>query len=776
MERKLRAILSADVEGYSRLMETDEEATIRTLKAYREVASRLIEEHSGRVVDSPGDNILAEFPSAVAAVNCAVAIQIEMLGRNASLPERRRMRYRIGVNLGDVITEGDRIYGDGVNVAARMEGLADGGGICVAGSVHDSVMENLQFAFEFSGERRVKNIARPVRVYHVRFGKGRSAPTTPETKVERRGVSLLMPATVVIVILMGILAVKFWRTDPQEAEIRAIPRSEENRKSIAVLPFENRSADEEDVAFFADGIHDDLLTALFKIRDLKVISRTSMIGYRNTTKKISEIAGELGVATVLEGGVQRAGNRVRINVQLIDAESDEQLWADSFDRELTVENLFAIQSEIARQITTALEAEFSPEEVARVAKKPTENLQAYDLYLQGMEFLKRPGWPEEYLERARELLTQAVELDPNFALAHARLSTVDGVYWATYEKIDERLEKVRLAAERALALDPDLPAGHFAMGWFYYDAYRDFERALAEFAKAEKGLPGSDELLWNQGWMYYQSGRSEEAIETWEKALILNPYDPQLTHSLAWLLYRHRRFDDAEYYIDKTLSLAPESSSAALVKGYIRYIREGQLRPLRSAVERYPELDRDRWWVEFLDRNYEAADEFLSRTDEETLQYLGDYLPKSLLMGITAQSAGERQRAAKAFASAREILEREIISRPKDASVHSALGFAYAGLNRKEDAVREGLLAVRLHPVSKDALGGPKFTLHLATIYTMVGQPAEAIAQLELYYSVPNGIPIELLNLDPHMDTLRDHPRFRALVEKYRWEGGEGDS
>jgi len=542
---------------------------------------------------------------------------------------------------------------------------------------------------------------------------------------------------------------------------------------VAVLPFANMSPDQEN-AFFASGVHGEILNNLAKIGNLKVISRTSVLIYSENPKNLREIAEELGVSHIVEGSVRRFGNRVRVSAQLIDVHTDEHMWTANFARDLTMENIILIQSEIAQEIAAALEAEISPEVAARIAKKPTENLEAYDFYLRGLESFGRPGWLEKDLKRAQNFFSRAVELDPNFALAHARLSMAHSLIWDNYETTDERLEKILPGAKRALELDPGLPQGHFAMGWFYYDAYSDFERALTEFAKAEKGLPGSDELLEHQAWMYWQSGRHEEAIALLEKAFILNPNDPQHTDGLAWLFFTLRRIDESESYVNKTLSLAPESSAAVFFKASIRFIREGRLGPFRSAIEQHPDLNRERWWIAFHDRDYEAADEFLSRMGKKTLSLLWTTsLPKSVLVGITAQSAGDMQRATKAFDSARVILEREIINSPRDAIVHSALGFAYAGLNRKEDAVREGIMAVRLQPITKDAMEGPGFVRELAMIYTMVGQPEEAISQLELFYAVPNYTPIELLKLDPRMDPLRDHPRFRALVEKYRWKGGE---
>jgi len=344
MERKLTAILSADVKGYSRLMGEDEEATIRTLTIYREEMATIIKQHRGRVVDSPGDNLLADFASVVDAVQGAVAIQRELKTRNAELLANRQMEYRIGINVGDVVVEGERIYGDGVNIAARVEGLAEAGGICISEAVHMQIKNKLPFKYAYQGEHQVKNIADPVRVYRVEI----------ETEAAASTISAEQPAEL------------------------PLP----DKPSIAVLPFTNMSSEPEQ-EYFSDGMTEDIITDLSKIAGLFVIARNSTFTYKGQAVDIGEVSRKLGVRYILEGSVRKAGSRVRITAQLIDATTNGHLWAERYDREL--DDIFALQDEMTRQIVGALKVTLAPEEHTRVQRVPTANLDAYDAFLRGLD-------------------------------------------------------------------------------------------------------------------------------------------------------------------------------------------------------------------------------------------------------------------------------------------------------------------------------------------------------------------------------------------------------
>src|SRR5262245_33183753 len=365
MERKLTAILSADVKGYSRLMGEDEEATIRTLTAYREVMATLIAQHRGRVVDSPGDNLLTEFASAVDAVRGAVEIQRELRSKNAALPPERRMEFRIGINVGDVVVEGERLYGDGVNIAARLEALAEGGGICIAGTVYDQVENKLSLDYEYVGEQMVKNIAKPVRVYRVRLEVEALTTEPGKDKV----------------------------TSPGSTPASSPP----DKPSIIVLPFINMSNDPEQ-EYFSDGITEDITTDLSRISSLFVISRNSAFTYKGKAAKARDISREMGVRYILEGSVRKAGERVRITAQLIDAVADHHLWAERYDRSLT--DIFALQDEIVQKIVTTLKLQLTLQEQGWIMRKYTDNLEAYDAFLRGVEYFWRDT--KEAVAQARQ--------------------------------------------------------------------------------------------------------------------------------------------------------------------------------------------------------------------------------------------------------------------------------------------------------------------------------------------------------------------------------------
>src|SRR5262245_29816110 len=416
IERKLSAIQSPDVQGYSRLMGEDEEATIRTLTAYREVMATLIQQYRGRVVDSPGDNLLAEFASAVDAVQGAVEIQRELKVRNTELPAHRQMEFRIGLNVGDVAVEGERIYGDGVNIAARLEGLAEPGGICISGTIYDQVKNKLTLSYEYLGEQTVKNIAEPVRVWRIRTEQSESPSSSvrsPESEVQdstfkvqrsklrRVGDAHRYWAVVAVVGLaltagtIGAVRCPSLSASPkpalntQDSVFRtdapsALPLP--SKPSLVVLPFTNLSGDPGQ-EYFSDGITEDLTTALAKVSALFVIARNSAFVYKGKTVDVKTVSRELGVQYVLEGSVQKADNRVRITAQLVDGSSAAHVWAESYDREL--KDIFAVQDEVRQKIVLALKVKLTAEEQERFRRAPTENLEAYDYYLRGAEYYGR---------------------------------------------------------------------------------------------------------------------------------------------------------------------------------------------------------------------------------------------------------------------------------------------------------------------------------------------------------------------------------------------------
>ena len=470
MERRLAVIFAADVVGYSRLMGADEEGTLAALKRVKsERLDPRIAENHGRVVKTTGDGFLVEFPSVVDALRCAIAVQAAM-AEEADVPDDRRLRLRIGINLGDVIVEEGDIFGDGVNLAARLEGQAEPGGICVSRTVRELARGKIPAEFEDLGNVSLKNIAHPVRIYRV----------LPDT--------------------------------------RPVKRDAETAKSIAVLPFANMSRD-PDNEYFSDGITEEILMALCKVRDLRVISRTSIMRYKGSTKDIRQIASELGVAHVLEGSVRRAGERVRIAAQLIDARTDEHLWAESYDRGL--DDVFAIQSEVAERIVRSLKAALTPSERARLEARPTESMEAHEWYLRGRHLIVRRT--EAPLRAAVEAFRKAVATDPGYAQAWSGLAhalTLVGYYTAT--PFGDVLPEARRAAERAISLDPGLGEAHASLGFVAVNE-RSWDEARRELSRAIELAPGyATAYVW-YGNELSRLGRYGEAIAVLERARQLDP-------------------------------------------------------------------------------------------------------------------------------------------------------------------------------------------------------------------------------------------------------------
>jgi TolB-like protein/class 3 adenylate cyclase/Flp pilus assembly protein TadD len=525
-KRRLTAILSADVEGYSRLMREDEEATIRTLKTYRTAMRDLIRQYRGRVVDSPGDNILAEFASVLDAVNCAVEIQRELAERNTELPENRRMQFRIGVNLGDIVEDGERIYGDGVNIAARMESLAQGGGICISGKVYEEVKHKLGLEYEYQGEQEVKNIPEPVQAYKVLSFPGAAAHRVIKAKraVGKTWRNVVVAIAAVLVVGAALAVWHFYFRPPpiEPASVERMAYPLPDKPSIAVLPFVNMSGDPEQ-EYIADGICESIITALGKIPEMFVIARTSTFTYKDKPVKVQQVSEELGVRYVLEGSVRKAEDRVRITAQLIDATTGHHLWSERYDRDLR--DIFALQDEITIKIITALQVELTEGEQARIRQRSTNNLQAWGYAIKGYSLYSR--YTKGDNAKARELFEKAIKLDPEYAWAWTCLA------WTHY--IDVRFGYSKSPAEsfkqavkivqKALALDETDPDVHSLLGGIYM-AQRQYEKAIAEGRRAVDLGPNSAQVhaLFSM-WLGY-SGEFEEGLAAAEKAIRLSPHYP----------------------------------------------------------------------------------------------------------------------------------------------------------------------------------------------------------------------------------------------------------
>jgi len=476
-------------------------------------------------VDTPGDNLLAEFGSVMDAVRCAVEVQEELRVRNAELPENRRMNFRIGVNLGDVVEEEGRIYGDGVNITARVEGLAEGGGICISGTVYDSIKNKLSLSYESLGEHNVKNITEPVRVYRMRIGPEAATPVVEKEKTEPR--RRLKPSLAVIVIL--IMAVGAWAIwhfffrpppfEPASVEKMAYPLPE--NPSIAVLPFVNIS-DNPKQEYFVDGMTEDLITDLSKVSGLFVIARNSTFSYKGKSVKIRQVAEELGVRYVLEGSVRKADKQVRINAQLIDCTTGHHMWAERYDR--TLKDIFALQDEVTQKIVAALALKLTKDEQQRIERKYTDDMEAYDIFLQGLEYFNRSTKKANL--QARQMFERAVERDPAFALAHALQGRTHFRAWSMGWSHDPRsLDEAFELAKKAIALDDSLPSGHAVLGDVYLWK-KQHELAIAELKNSVALDPNDADVLAGLGAVLNWSGRPEETVGLVKNAMRLNPKYP----------------------------------------------------------------------------------------------------------------------------------------------------------------------------------------------------------------------------------------------------------
>jgi len=504
VQRKLAAILSADAAGYSRLMGDDEIATVRTLSVCQKLVCDIIAAHRGRTIDTPGDNVLAEFGSAVDAVEAALAMQTQLQACNADIPEHRRMAFRIGVNLGEVVVENDRLYGDGVNIAARLEALADVGGICISGKVHDEVGRKLDCAFDDLGLHELHNIAAPVRVYRI-------VATRPAEAPRPSGAAKSHP--------------------PHAAGA-----------SIIVLPFVNMSGVAEQ-EFFVDGLTEDVLTELSRFRELFVISRNTSFKYKGQVVDVKKVARELGVQYVLEGSVRRAGERIRITVQLIDAEADRHVWAERYDRQL--EDIFAIQDEMTSAIVAVLPGRVEAAMRERAARKPTESMAAYECVVTAKVLHHRSNLADNI--EALRLITRATELDPNYAHAHAWRGCILGQAWTYGWCADLAAQQVEIQRELTIALgldDNDSDVHRILAAVFVIQ--NNFDKAVYHQKRALSLNPNDDLIVVQQGEILTWLGRADEGVEWILKAMRLNPFHPDRFWShLARAHFVARRYDQA---------------------------------------------------------------------------------------------------------------------------------------------------------------------------------------------------------------------------------------
>ena len=592
-KRKLAAILSADVEGYSRLMDDDEEATVRTLTSYRTAISDLVKQFRGRIVDSPGDNILADFTSVVDAVNCSVEIQRELAERNAELPYNRKLEFRIGVNLGDVIEEEGQIYGDGVNIAARVEAMAEAGGVCITGRAYDQVSNKLGLEYENLGEHQVKNISTPIRVYRVLSHPGAAAHRVILAKKAVRHKWRIIAIALSIIMILAIAVVAIWEhyfhlprveMAATEDKVFDLPRG----PKVAVLPFDNMSGEPEQ-DYLSDGLTENIITGLSGCPKLFVIARHSSFSFKGKSVKVQQVAQELGVRYVIEGSVQKTENRMRITVQLIDAVTGHHMWAEKYDRDL--KDIFEIQDEITIKVINALQVRLLEGEQARIRLNRPGNLEAFIKLIKAYELFRQSNKEDNI--HARQLVEESIQLDPQHPEGYLLMAAthIEDIWYGSKSPVFSFAQATKYL-KKAISLDNNNSDAYIVMSYLLM-MKRHHEEAIAAAKQAIAFNPNSADAYYVLGSAFYWSGRTTEAIDYIKKAIRLNPMPASFYYATLGHCYFYlERFKEALEFYKKNAEIAPGSVYAHLGLA-VTYIRMGREQEARAAASKVLSIDPD---------------------------------------------------------------------------------------------------------------------------------------------------------------------------------------
>ena len=747
-------VLFIDLVGYSKLLVNEQREVLQQLnEAVRSAPQFRKSSSAGKLIRIPmGDGMaLVFFQSPEEPVHCAMEIAKKL----KSYPH---IRLRMGVHSGPVdqvtdVNDQTSVAGVGINLAQRVMDCGDAGHILISKRVADDLAQDRvwQPLLHDVGEIEVKHGVRLrlVNLYTEELGN----PQLPKKMAHRLGAATQPIASA-------------------ESEVApSVPQ-----KSIAVLPFENLSADPEN-AFFVDGVHDEILTDLARIADLKVISRTSVMQYKTAARRnLREIANELAVAHIVEGSVQRAGNRVRVRAQLIDARNDIHLWADRYDRPL--DDVFAIQTEIAKAVAEQLKAKLSPAEKAAIEQPPTTDLLAYDRYLRGRKSLAQRTFDTRMIEQARQairLLDQAVAHDPAFYLAYCELARAhESLYFLGADHTPARIAQAKHAVEKALSLAPERGEAHLAAAWVAYHCELDYTTALSELAIARRGLPNDPTIFSLAGVIARRQSRWEDSVRDMEHAAALDPRNvwllQQIWHTYAYL----RRYEDMAGALDRALVASPDDAISRVARALVDLEWRGEIQPAREVIEAVIAEDpgaveaiAEQWFhVALCRRDPGDMARSLASIPPEGSVLFTVRMPKSFCEGMAARARANAPAAEAAFASARAEMAKLVDEQPDYAHALSVLGMSEAGLGNKHDALAHGRRAVELFPITKDALAGAEILRNFAITYAWLGEKDLAIEQLEKVVRIPSPVSYGQLLLHPWWDPLRGDPRFDKIVEE----------
>ncbi len=797
LQLEIAHLLLLDVVGYSKLLVEEQvqlvkELTeiVRATECFRNAA------RNGKLIRVPtGDGMaLAFFSSPEEPARCALEI-------SRALQSHPQVQLRMGIHSGPVsrivdVNEKTNIAGSGINVAQRVLDCGDAGHILLSAHIAEDLAEvgHWRAYLHDLGECEVKHGLR-LHVFNL-YKDGLGNPQVPEKLQSRRPkqtsdvvrpviprrrprmalvVGLIGSAVALLIgslllsdraLLWDIISPAKWAKTGAWA---AIPE-----KSIAVLPFENLSDQKENI-YFADGVQDEILTGLAKVADLKVISRTSTLQYKSSaSRNLREIAKALGVAHVLEGTVQRAGGRVRVNAQLIDARTDSQIWAERYDRDIA--DVFAIESEVAGKIVAQLQAEISPSEKAAIGQKPTADLAAYDLYIHAKTLITASGFSTPQLESLSEavrLLNEAIERDANFALAYYQLALAhDQLYFGGIDHTPARLGLADAAIKSLTRLRPNSGEAHLALARHLYWGYLDYDRARRELSLAQKSLPNESIVFVLAGYIDRRQGRWTESANNLERAAELDPRNADVLQQLANSYLLVRRYADAERILDRAIAVAPKDSNTRAFRAAMELYWHANPRPLRSTIETIvAENPREgkniaQLWLEesLCERDVDGATRALVALPIAGCHDDRIPFPRAWCEGVVARLRGDNATAHAAFTGARTEATKLVADQPDYPEGLCVLGMADAALGHKEDAIREGRRAVELLPVTKDSIMGAMLLKNLALMYAWIGEKDLALEQLSVAAKIPGFLSYGELRLHPNWDPLRGDPRFEKIV------------
>ena len=754
-ERKLAAIVFTDICGFTELMGRDETKAMALLDLQRTILKPIVDTFNGEWLKEIGDGVLISFPSAVNAVTCSLEIQ-RLLAENSDLT------LRIGIHIGDVIKKGGDVFGDGVNIAARLEPLAEPGGICVSERVHEDIKNKPDISTTFQEEQLLKGVEKPIKVYSIFTQMGTALPESENSsKIKTSSkINFNLLGVIGVLVLAGLFLfindIKFDNSKPHQ-------------NSIAVLPFDNMS-DEDNSEYFSDGITEDIITYLSKIEGLKVISRTSIMQYKDSKKNIKEIAQELGVSNILEGSVRRSGDKVRITGQLINAASDEHIWAEMYDR--TLNDIFTVQTEVAKSIATALETEMTDKDVERLNKTMTTNPDAYVL----LQKIKPLGWfIRADNDKRLELYEKASLMDPGSAYIQGRLGQIHTwIYFNGADRTENRLKTAKSFLDLAMDLDPLLAEVHQDMGYYHY-VLANYEEALKELDLAVRLDPNNSETFWRQSLVYRRQGNFQESFDLMEKCHILDPKNFMYPSQLMGMCSYIGKSDKFDYYYNISVDLGMEFTRGFDYRVSEKFGRNGNIDEFKKIVDDANKVDHETTFNLSISNYYSISQDFdLALKYIDRLKIKDEfgqtiYNNKSYLKAVIYKKMGNQSSSKQYFQEALIDINDKINKIPDDARLLLAKGRILAYLGKEEEAVKIGETAISYKSIDTDKLQGGDYNYQLAKIYVLINKHDLALKEImKVFDAMPKNAWIGFLLHDLEMENIQKYKPFRDLIDDMR--------